>query len=478
MREAKSIMSKTSNMVYKLLVVAVIILLISISVSPVVGNSSDYHYGISLITIKVVGKTVGDNWYGSDNSFTFTNESDEISEIYYGIDGNWFPYTGTFNVSDSGEHNLEWYAVDYFGNKSEVDGPFSFKVDKTPPDVSLEYEVVGGNLLQGWDYLFTAIATDSMSGMDSVEFYHNNVLQATVYGPGPEYTWQIKYWAVPRATFKATAYDKVENSASDEIMNPCRIIGLESSMFSTDINKKRIINSYSGNVFPSEIVEIENHSDAEKSRSDNVWEEVFDPAYVIVVFNREFGENGWVVSNVSIPILYEIDRVDEVYYQLNNGGWMLYTAPLDIPEDGIYIFSWYVVDSMGFNSIPETLSFRVDLTSPDINLISKRLAINKVKFIAEVYDTTSGIDRVRFLSDPYYGGVNDYDFPYEWIWTGFFPDKVTATVYDNAGNSNSQSMTTSRGCGYILQPFNSLLLRLLERIPLLEVLLRIMSLLR
>lgn len=50
-------MLKTSNLVYKLLVVGVIISLICMNTCIVVGNPSNYNSGISLITIKVDGET-------------------------------------------------------------------------------------------------------------------------------------------------------------------------------------------------------------------------------------------------------------------------------------------------------------------------------------------------------------------------------------------------------------------------------------
>ena len=393
--------------------------------------------GISLITLNVVGITGGDNWYGSDNSFTFSYESDEIAEIYYGVDGTWLQYTETFKVLDGGEHKLEWYAVDYKGNQSEVDGPFSFKVDKTEPETSLEYEVVGGNPWIGWEFRFTAIAVDSMIGMDRVEFYMNSVLQETVDGSGPVYTWNFVYFPLPKVYFYVIAFDKAGNSAKAEIYEPCNIIASKSSLlFFSGIGKETDVQSNSNKILSSEIIEGKNNKFIEKSPSSISVNEVFDPAYVIVVFNREIGENDWINSNVSIFIFYESDRIEEVYCQINNESWMAYTNPIVVSEDGFYVFSWYVIDSEGYISATEFISFKIDLTSPEINLIRNKLAINKVKFIAEVNDLTSGIDRVRFqsLRCPYF---SDYDYPYEWIWTGFLKDRVIATVYDKAGNYNS-----------------------------------------
>ena len=139
----------------------------------------------------------------------------------------------------------------------------------------------------------------------------------------------------------------------------------------------------------------------------------------------------------------------------------MYTDPLVISEDGIYIFSWYAVDSEGYNSTPDSISFKVDLTLPEINLKKERLAINKVKVIANVYDETSGIDRVRFQG--WFGRIFiDYDFPFEWTWAGFFNAWIKVTVYDKAGNSNSSSISTWRSHSYRKQSSNPLFLGLFD----------------
>ena len=429
------------ELLVKTLALGVVVLFFIISNTHSVVGFSKNNSGISLITLNVVGITGGDNWYGSDNSFTFSYESDEIAEIYYCIDGNWSLYNEAFNVAEGGNHILEWYAVDYKQNQSEIDGPFSFKVDKTKPEITLEYEVVGGNPWIGWKFRFTAIAVDSMIGMDLVEFYLNGVLQETAKGPGPEYTWNLLYLPLPNVYFYAIAFDKAGNSAKYYIEEPTNIIALKSSLFFSGIGKEIDVKSMSNNILSSQIIERKNNKVTKKSPSSISMNEVFDPAYIVVVFNREIGENDWINSNVSISILYESDRITDVFYQINNESWMVYTNPVVISEDGFYVFSWYVIDSEGYFSTAKSISFKVDLTSPEISLIRNKLAINKVKFIAEVNDSTSGIDRVRFqsLRCPYF---SDYDYPYEWIWTGFLKDRVIATVYDKAGNYNSCLMKT------------------------------------
>ena len=105
--------------------------------------------------------------------------------------------------------------------------------------------------------MFTAITTDETSGMNKAEFYINNELQETIYGPGPAYEWEflfpplyglkarglirnleitdeyVKFYAVIVIILgiknfsyiipKAYAYDNAGNYNFDEIPQPSRI---------------------------------------------------------------------------------------------------------------------------------------------------------------------------------------------------------------------------------------------------------------
>jgi len=430
-------------------------------------NPTDIKSGMSLVTLKVVGVTGGDNWYGNDNNFTFTYESDEIEKIYYSIDGNWSLYNGSFNVRDDGEHVLEWYAVDEQGNQSEVDGPFHFKVDKTKPTISITYEVTGGNMIIGYEFTFTATATDDESLMDHVEFYFNNVLQETVCGPGPEYKWVIPLRPIPKMYIYAIAYDKAGNNAKDEIEEPSNNIFILKSTIFPDLDKEANIQNTKEDVLPTEIVERKNDKIVDQSSSCVLKNDTFDPSYIIIVFNRKVGENDWINSNVSISIFYEPDKINEVYYQFNDENWKLYTNPINIFMDGTYVFSWRAEDFGGNSSTTENMTFKVDLTPPEINLIGQKIAANKIKFISETNDSTSGVDRVRFQSK-YCGGLTDYDYPYEWVWIGFLNDKVKVIVYDKAGNINKSFKRTWDSLSYSGQGIhrysNLLFFQILQRI--------------
>jgi len=280
--------------------------------------------------------------------------------------------------------------------------------------------------------------------MDRVEFFLNYSLQSIVRGPGPTYVWILEnYKPSPYNSIKATGYDKAGNSAYDQILNSDNLDVLESSIFLSDISRKNNVQSISNDILSSEIGELENQKIIEKLPSVYNDEDVFDPTYIIVVNNRIQGKNGWIISNASISIFYESDRIVDVFYQINDGGWKVYNEPLIISDDGVYVFSWYAVDSEGYTSIPGSTIFKIDQTPPKITLVKERLDNNHIKFIANVIDEMSGIWQVNFYLDNHLV-YNDIDFPFEWTWniTDNHKHTVKAIVYDMTGNSASSSIST------------------------------------
>ena len=102
---------------------------------------------------------------------------------------------GTFILNRDGEnHFIEYWAIDNAGNEETPHHTFTIDIDKRKPNIDLVYEVYsGGNPLIGWELGFYATAFDDVSGIDRVEFYLNNELKETIYGPGPSYYWECYY---------------------------------------------------------------------------------------------------------------------------------------------------------------------------------------------------------------------------------------------------------------------------------------------
>lgn len=168
------------------------------------------------------------------------------------------------------------------------------------------------------------------------------------------------------------------------------------------------------------------------------------PPMTMHSFSGDLGLNDWYISSGTY-FLNAIDNtsgVNKTYYKIDSVEWTEYIVPGVLISDGIHTLEYYSNDIAGnIELVKGPFYFKIDQTPPVISLTKEKIGLNQVKFTAEVSDVTSGIDRVEFALDGVFQ-ANDTQPPYEWTYTGFGDHTVTATAYDMAGNSQSQSMST------------------------------------
>jgi hypothetical protein len=161
--------------------------------------------------------TPSGGWYTGD--VTVTLDADDgsepwqsgVADIFYKIDGGTtMTYSDPFVISASGEHTVTYWAEDNAGNV-ESQNTVDVDIDTTPPTIDLTWEA--GSATN--EIIFTATCSDTLSGMDMVEFYINDVLQTTV--TTSPYTWTMVHGPGTKYTVKAIAYDMAGNSDFDEI---------------------------------------------------------------------------------------------------------------------------------------------------------------------------------------------------------------------------------------------------------------------
>ncbi len=163
----------------------------------------------------------GENGWYISNVTVALNATDDMSgvkEIRYTINGGPLKIipgdNGSFILSEDGNDiSVVFWAVDNAGNVETPKNSFTIDIDQTKPDIDLTYEITGGNWLTGWEITFTATVTDTMSGICLIEFYLNEELQDTITGPGPEYSWTLKYYPLKITNFKVIAYTCAGNYA-------------------------------------------------------------------------------------------------------------------------------------------------------------------------------------------------------------------------------------------------------------------------
>jgi hypothetical protein len=179
-------------------------------------------------SISLSGNLVGPGQYAGPVTVTITaTDNIAVKEIHYILDGVETIVAGdstTFTVGDDGEHTIEFWAVDNFGNVG-AHSSVTFNIDNTPPTIAITAPEPGlylfGNKLLDMSKIFiigafTVEATaDDAQGVIFVRFDLNGEpVGADVDAP---YSAYIAVKNMGAATIEATAVDGVGNSASDSL---------------------------------------------------------------------------------------------------------------------------------------------------------------------------------------------------------------------------------------------------------------------
>ena len=245
-----------NEIVSKTLVLVSIFLFINVIINPIITGNNFVDDTTPPITTHALDPSTPDGengWYVSNVNVTLnaTDDMSGVKEIKYKVN-NGATQTiigdnGTF-ILDKDKDNLsiEYWAIDNVGNE-ESHHTFYIDMDQKKPLVELTYEIT-----EEGDLIFTAEAVDQTSKMNRTEFYLNDILQDTIFGPGPLYIWQflvgydytvsgfisnrtitdeyVKFYAIIVITYsrnihlyiniKVIAYDNAGNLEIDEIISP------------------------------------------------------------------------------------------------------------------------------------------------------------------------------------------------------------------------------------------------------------------
>jgi hypothetical protein len=165
------------------------------------------------------------------------------------------------------------------------------------------------------------------------------------------------------------------------------------------------------------------------------------------------GSNGWWVDPVEVTLTAE--DVDGLYnsgisviqYQIDGGATQTYTAPFTVSDDGEHTVEYWAIDNVGYESTHGTVSFKIDMTPPTIDLTWEAGdAKNEVVFTATCSDATSDMDKVEFF-------INDVlqftgsSAPYTWTMVHGAGTKYTvkAVAYDMAGLTDFDEIGSGEG---------------------------------
>ncbi|MBE3123139.1 MAG: choice-of-anchor J domain-containing protein [Thermoplasmata archaeon] len=179
------------------------------------------------VTTHAFAGTMGNNgWYRSDVTITLTASDPTppysagkgpsgVNHTYYKIDsGAFVEYTAPVVINTDGQYQVSYYSVDMVGNTETVNGPFSFKMDKTDP-VWINYTGTPLNLLKT-KWLLVANVEDATSGIAVVEFYVDDAL----VGNDTTAPYEFEYTGTTATNnSQALAYDEAGNSAMSPLFH-------------------------------------------------------------------------------------------------------------------------------------------------------------------------------------------------------------------------------------------------------------------
>ncbi|MBO0828801.1 MAG: chitobiase/beta-hexosaminidase C-terminal domain-containing protein [Streptosporangiales bacterium] len=280
----------------------------------------------------VTGDKDANGAYVGSATVTVTASDSEsgVDSIEYALDNDAYqPYTAPITVNDVGDHIVTYRATDKAGNTSDAK-TVSFTVvapqsqDTTPPDVSA---TVSGDKDANGAYVgsatVTVAASDSESGVDTVEYALDDAPYATYTAPV-----RVDQPGHHMVSYRAT--DKAGNVSDPKTV-----------MFD-------VAQPQAGDTTPPDV-------SASVSGDQNT--------------------NGEYVGSATVTVTAADTEsgVDTVEYALDGDTFKAYTAPLSVTDAGDHTVKYRATDKAGNTSAVKSVSFTVaappsgDDTPPDVS---------------------------------------------------------------------------------------------------------------
>jgi hypothetical protein len=290
-------------------------------------------------------------WFVSEVNVTLTpsDGASGIDTIRYRIDGGaWVTYSLAFNVNESGQHVLEYYAADVAGNM-ETTKNVGVWVDEIAPETVAEFSGTYGS--GGWYRSSVEVnlsAVDAHSGMDRTVY--------RVDGGS---------WVNFTAPFAVTGEGEhsIEYSSLDEAGNQESV---ETATVSIDTHAPTGAASLSGTV----------------------------------------GSNGWYVSEVMVSLSVsdgEGSGVSGTMYRIDGSQWIEYEDQFEISEAGTHEFDFYSIDLSGNSQNPVVVVMKIDKDSPTLIIDSDAGKVSATSHDVLVAwsssDPISSLDRIEVKVD-------------------------------------------------------------------------------
>ncbi|MEW6618612.1 MAG: Ig-like domain-containing protein, partial [bacterium] len=319
----------------------------------------------------------------SDTKFSLiaSDDASGVAEFIVKIDNEaWKNYSGTFSLSQEGNHQIGFQAMDTLGNQSK-EKIIDVIVDNTAPEVQMDIDRKSGSFVHP-QTKFSLIASDNASGVDEVLYRLDN-----------------KEWKRYTDTFSISqeGIHQIEFRAIDSLGNQ---------------SKEQVTNVIVDQT----------------------------PPVVKMDIDRKFGSFVHPQTGFSLTAIDELAGVAEVLCKIDNEEWKKYPGTFSISQEGGHRIGFQAIDNVGNPSKEQIIDVIVDSTPPEVQMDIDRksgcFVHSQTKFSLLSRDDASGVMEVLFRID------NDewkrYNAAFSIALEG--SHQIEFRVADNIGNQSKEKV--------------------------------------
>ena len=274
------------------------------------------------IDVTIPPETIFNVFGCTDLNRWFKNEveAELIVEDWSGIDitmykiddGSFEDYSGSLTIYDEGQHEIEFYSIDIYGNEESVKSQ-TIKIDKTPPTLDIN---VYGNKKNDW---YTSPIDVSLSGSDQLSGL-NKIIYKINQGQWETYSSSLKFSDGENRLWAYSVDNAGNNYGSDEPM-----------MIKVDTGA---------------------------------------PVSQCYLNGDGSNNNFYKTVTVSLGVSDSGSGVENVYYSVDGSGFSVYSSSFIIDEIGDHLIEYYAVDNLG--NMEETRSVIVTISNVNFDMTLAR----------------------------------------------------------------------------------------------------------
>lgn len=261
----------------------------------------------------IEGAVGNDDWFISSATVTIRGNdvSSGIDSITYQLDGgSWSNYYSGVDVSEEGDHEIAFYAVDQAGNQADTVN-ITFRIDVTIPTAQGMLAGVEGQ--NGWYVDMVTVnltAQDDLSGVATLLYRLDG-------SDWTEYSTNLSIEADGQHTLEFFAIDRAGNNGT---------IGSVVVMLDS--------------IGPASSCEL----------------------------NGTLGLMGWYVSSISVNASAQDGNgsgIASIEYRLDGGSWENYSSAILVQSEGVHVMECRAIDIAGSIGPVQSLDFMLDTVAPE-----------------------------------------------------------------------------------------------------------------